>query len=139
MTPGATACLSPCCGGAPAARISDYIDRGLRRRRAPPLPVRGETRWADDGRFARFSLRMERDVIADVSFDASTCATLVAYCELAAERVAGLDLHAAVRRICARDLADAMTTVPVAKRGLALLVSQALMGAIVRAAMEGSA
>jgi NifU-like protein involved in Fe-S cluster formation len=95
------------------------------------LPVVGAVREDDEGRFARFSLRIDGDVITDVRFQVSPCVTLVAYCELAAEWVTGQTLPAVARRIRAADLAAELPLVPVAKRARALLASQALIASLV--------
>jgi hypothetical protein len=123
-----------CCGSRRRLTMSDYIDRGLRRSRSPVLPVVGAACEDDDGRFARFSLQVEGDVISDVRFQASPCVTLVAYCEVAAEWVTGQTLPAAARRIRAADLSSELPLVPAAKRARALLASQALIASIVAGA-----
>ena len=100
------------------------------------LPVVGAVCEDDGGRFARFSVRVEGGVIGDVRFQASSCATLVAYCEVAAERVIGQTLPAAVRRLAARDLSSELPLVPVGKRARALLASQALIATIIEVAKD---
>jgi hypothetical protein len=124
-----------CCGG--AARpptLTDYIDRGLRRRRAGPLPIAGAVRRDDDGRFARFSVLVSGGVIADVAFEATSCVTLVAYCELAAQRVTGLTLRVAARAIHVQALQAGLPLVPAGKRERARLAAQALMATVVEGA-----
>jgi hypothetical protein len=124
-----------CCGG--AARpptLTDYIDRGLRRRRAGPLPIAGAVRRDDDGRFARFSVLVSGGVIADVAFEATSCVTLVAYCELAAQRVTGLTLRVAARAIQVQALQAGLPLVPAGKRERARLAAQALMATVVEGA-----
>lgn len=124
-----------CCGGSTRTpTLSDYIDWGLRRRRAAPLPVDGEARRDDDGRFARFSILVIDGVIADVAFDATTCITLVAYCELAAQRVTGLTLRAAAGEIQVHALQAGLPLVPAGKRERARLAAQALMATVVESA-----
>jgi hypothetical protein len=120
-----------CCGGSTQPpTLTDYIDRGLRRRRAAPLPVAGEARRDDDGRFARFSVRVIDGVIADVGFEATTCVTLVAYCELAAQRVTGQTLEDAAREIQVQALQAGLPLVPAGKRERARLAAQALMATV---------
>jgi NifU-like protein involved in Fe-S cluster formation len=119
--------------------MSDYIDRGLRRIRSPMLPMVGAECQDDGGRVARFSLRVEGDVIADVRFRASPCVTLVAYCEVAAEWVTGQTLPVAARRIRPGDLALELPRVPPVKRDRALLASQALIATIVEVAKDAHA
>jgi hypothetical protein len=116
--------------------MSDYIDRGLRRSRSPMLPLVGAVCEDDGGRVARFSLRVEGELITDVRFQASPCATLVAYCEVAAERVIGQTLPAAARRLRPGDLSVALPLVPLAKRTRALLASQALIATIIKVAQD---
>jgi hypothetical protein len=116
--------------------MSDYIDRGLRRSRRPMLPHAGVVCEDDDGRFARFSVRIEDEVITDVGFQASPCVTLVAYCEVAAEWVTGQTLPAAARRLRPADLSGELPLVPEAKRVRALLASQALVATIVAGMLE---
>ena len=125
----------PCCGTAGKPTMSDYIDRGLRRARSATLPIVGDARH-DAGRYARFSLRVERGVVTGVAFDASVCGTLVAYCEVLAEWVTGLTIPAAARRIRPFDLTAALPLVPAYKRDLALLASQAMMTTIEQATRE---
>jgi len=128
-TPG---CRAGCCGGSTRPpTLTDYIDRGLRRRRAAPLPIRGDVRCDDAGRFARFSIRVTGEVISAVAFDATTCVTLIAYCEVAAEWVTGLTVAAAARRIRVDELLAALPLVPVGKRDRSLLAVQAMMATFV--------
>ncbi|MGH9174310.1 MAG: iron-sulfur cluster assembly scaffold protein [Vicinamibacterales bacterium] len=106
------------------------------RRRAPALPIAGGLRYDDCGRFARFSVRVNDGVISDVTFDASMCVTLVAYCEVAAEWVTGLAIPAAARRVRPLDLMGALPLVPPDKRERALLAAQALMATVIESAKE---
>jgi hypothetical protein len=119
-----------CCGGAGRPlTMTDYIDRGLRRRRVAPLPIVGPGCRDAEGRFARFSLRLADGVVADVAFEATTCITLVAYCELAAEWATGLRLEATIARLRDDALAAALPLVPPFRRdraGLAALAWLAL-------------
>ncbi len=128
-------CVSPCCGRSTRPpTLSDYIERGLRRRRTGPLPIVGDVRHDDDGRFAQFSVRMSDGVIADVAFDATTCVTLVAYCEVAAEWVTGLTVKAAAHRVRLHELAGALPLVPDEKRHRAVLAVQAVMATVTESA-----
>ncbi len=126
----------PCCATATKPTMSDYIDRGLRRARSATLPIVGEARHDDAGRFARFSLRVDHGVITGVAFEASVCITLVAYCEVLAEWVTGLTIPVAARRIRPLDLTSELPLVPADKRDLALLASQALMTTVIQATKE---
>lgn len=131
----APACRPPCCGGSTRApTLSDYIERGLRRRRAEPLPIVGDVRRDGDGRFAQFSVRMSDGVIADVAFASTTCVTLVAYCEVAAEWVTGHSVSAAAQKVRLHELTRALPLVPEDKRHRALLALQAVMATVVESA-----
>jgi NifU-like protein involved in Fe-S cluster formation len=128
-----------CCGGSTRPpTLTDYIDRGLRRRRTAPLPIAGAVRRDDAGRFARFSLRVTDGVITDVAFEATTCVTLVAYCEVAAEWATDLTVGAAALRVRMQELVAALPLVPPNKHQRALLVVQAVMAALVESARRRS-
>jgi NifU-like protein involved in Fe-S cluster formation len=88
----------------------------------------------DDGRFARFSVRLIDGVIADVAFEATTCVTLVAYCELAAQRVTGQTLRAAAGAVQVQALQAGLPLVPAGQRERARLAAQALMATVVESA-----
>ncbi len=126
---------SRCCGqSVRPPTLTDYIDRGLRRRRADRLPIVGDVRRDDAGRFARFSVRVTDGVITDVAFEATTCVTLVAYCELAAEWTAGLPVQAAAHRIRLQDLVAALPLVPAGKRHRARLAAEAALAVVIESA-----
>lgn len=128
----APACRPICCGGSTRpSSLTDYIDRGLRRRRAGPLPIAGAAHRDDAGRFARFSLRVIDGTITEVAFEATTCVTLVAYCEVAAEWVTGLTVHAAAQRLRVHELVAALPLVPANKRQRAPLAAQAALAALI--------
>jgi hypothetical protein len=125
-------CALPCCGRSTRPpTLTDFIDRGLRRLRADRLPIVGDIRRDDGGRYARFSIRVADGLITDVAFEATTCATLVAYCEVAAESVTGLTVDAAAQRVRVRELVAALPRVPADKRHRALLVAPAVISALV--------
>lgn len=121
-----------CCGRRPRRSVSDYVDSGLRRSRLQPLPIQGEPRESDAGLAARFSLRLVDERIAAVSFKASTCATLIAYCELIAELVEGVTLTDAVRASCS-DLVAQLPGVPVGKQDRSVLARSAFLAAVHKA------
>jgi hypothetical protein len=116
--------------------MSDYIDRGMRRARATTPPVCAAECRDEEGRFARFGVQTDGGVITAIGFRASPCATLVAYCELAAERASGRPLAAAIRSLLPPDLALALPAVPVAKHDRARLAARALTIAILEAAKD---
>jgi hypothetical protein len=76
-------------------------------------------------------------VIADVPFEATTCVTLVAYCEVAAEWATGLTVLAAAQRVRVRALVTALAPVPASKRQRAPLAALALSAALAEAARTG--
>jgi NifU-like protein involved in Fe-S cluster formation len=118
-----------CCSLRPLRSVSECFDSGLRRSRSQPLPIQGEVRASDQGLVARFSLRLRGGRIAGVSFKASTCVTLVAYCEVLAELVEGLVLAEAVR-LSTSHLVAQLPGVPVAKRDRAALAWSAFVAAV---------
>ncbi|MFN2446017.1 MAG: iron-sulfur cluster assembly scaffold protein [Vicinamibacterales bacterium] len=119
--------------------MNDYIDRGLRRRRRAALPIAGAARSDDAGHFAKFSLRLDHGVVKEVAFEASLCVTLIAYCEVAAERATGLAIREAAQRVGPEALAVALPLVPAHKRDRAFLAAQALAMALGQSVAEGSA
>ena len=126
----------PTCRGCGPPTLSDYIDRGLRRSRAAaPVPLAPPC-TDDAGRFARFGVQVTDGVVTAAGFRASSCATLLAYCEVAAERVSGLPLRAAIRSLQPSELASALPSVPVIKRDCAALAARALLAALLLAAKE---
>lgn len=128
-----------CCGGGRPPTMSDYIDRGMRRARAPVPAICGAEARDEEGRFARFGVQVGGGVVTAVGLRASPCVTLLAYCEVAAERVTGQPLAAAVRALQPGELARTLPAVPPARRGCAQLASRALMIALVDAAREVTA
>jgi NifU-like protein involved in Fe-S cluster formation len=118
--------------------MSDYIDRGMRRARHPAPALRPALRDGD-GLFARFGVQVTGGVVVAVGFRASACATLIAYCEVAAERVTGQPLAAAVRALQPGDLARTLPTVPPIKRGRAQLAAHALLSALLDTAKNSTA
>ena len=137
LGPEAISRSSGCCGSSPRDTVADYIDRGLQRRRRAPLPIRGDPAGGDGGLSACFSLRVERGEIAEISFECSTCMTLVAYCELLCETVERGTLRAAVR-VASADLAAQLQGVPPLRRDRATLAVSAFHRAIRHAlAQEG--
>jgi NifU-like protein involved in Fe-S cluster formation len=89
-----------------------------------------------EGRFARFGVQVAGGVVTAIGFRASPCVTLIAYCELAAERVAGQPLAAAVRTLQPGDLARTLPAVPPSRRGSAQLASRALLSALMETAKD---
>jgi NifU-like protein involved in Fe-S cluster formation len=112
--------------------VLDYFDRGLRRSRQATYPVVGELIHGPNGLRARYDVLVEDAVIRRVSFQASTCVTLVAYCELLAEWATGKSLRDAMQ-IDPGKLAEGLDGVPVMKRDRAVLATRALQSALANA------
>ena len=125
-------CRQPCCSVTPRLAVSELFERGFRRNRAPALAIEGAPCRDADGNTARFSLDAADGKIAAVSFRASSCATLIAYCEYVAEVVPGFHLDIA-RGLTATNLADAVPGVPPLKRDRAVLAVAAFRAALVAA------
>ena len=121
-------CREPCCA-TPRLTVSELLERGLRRNRAAPLPVEGPDCSDAQEHRARFSLRIDGGRIAAVGFRASSCATLIAYCELIAETVPGQRRELAAA-LSPRDLVGALTGVPPLKQERAVLAVTALRAAL---------
>src|SRR4051794_24043459 len=88
-------CREACCSVTPRLTVSELFERGFRRNRAAPLPIEGAAVIDADGNTARFSVDVTGKTIVAVSFRASSCATLVAYCEYLAEVLPGFRLDIA--------------------------------------------
>ncbi|HEX9736939.1 MAG TPA: iron-sulfur cluster assembly scaffold protein [Thermoanaerobaculia bacterium] len=124
-------CGRPCCGSKRRRSIGDYFDDGRCRSRRPPLPIEGATQQADDGVWTSFSLDLDGDRIAAVSFRSSTCITLVASCECLVEIVEGLSLREAA--VASSQLVDRLPGVPEMKRHRAALARSAFLAALQKA------
>ena len=112
--------------------VSDLFDRGLRRSRQAPLAIQGETHRDANGFTASFSLAAHGGVLGKIGFKASTCVTLVAYCELIAELTAGQDIAQAAR-LSPSDLVAELPNVPALKRDRAPLAIAAFRDALAAA------
>jgi NifU-like protein involved in Fe-S cluster formation len=121
-------CREPCCAP-PTLSVSDLFERGFRRSRETPLALQGEAQTNAEGHFARFSLELTGDRIADLRFQASPCATLIAYCELIAETLPGARLDIA-GALTGADLVEKLPGVPAIKRDRAALAAAALQSAL---------
>lgn len=132
----AVASENGCCSRTRPPTVSDYVDRGMRRARGPAPAMSGLEARDDEGRCARFGVRLAGGVVTAVGFRASACVTLIAYCELAAERVDGQPLAAAVRALQPGDLVRTLPAVPPAKRRCAQLASRALLSALAETAKD---
>lgn len=113
----------------------DHLVRGLRRNGGPLLSIVGRIAHDQDGRIAQFSVEVEDDVLKAVSFNATTCATLIAYCEFVAECVTGAALSQAVS-LTPEQIIALLKGVPPHKHHCAWLAVRALRAAI-QTALDG--
>lgn len=118
-------------------RLHDCLERGLRTRRAPPLPYAGEWVETPQGLRARFSLAIRDATIAEARFEATPCATLVAYCAALAECETGRPLHSAPG-LDAEALVALLHGVPPARQDRAALAVAALRAALLTTDRECS-
>jgi hypothetical protein len=125
-------CREACCSATPRLTVSELFERGFRRNRRDPLPIEGAALTDPDGNKARFSLAVTDETIVDVAFRASSCATLIAYCELVAELIRGFRLDIA-KALTATNLIEALPGVPALKRARAVLAVAAFRAALVQA------
>ena len=109
--------------------VLDYFNLGLQRGKHASLPHVGDEIQGPAGLTVRYQLRVEHGVVQQVSFKASTCVTLVAYCEMLARWTTGAKVHKALC-IRADELADSLTDAPVCKRDRAWLAVQAMQSAV---------
>jgi NifU-like protein involved in Fe-S cluster formation len=123
------ACREACCNVQPRLSISELFERGYRRNRSASLSIEG-TRHADaEGNTVGFSLDTAEDRIVEVGFRATTCATLVAYCEYIAEIVPGFRLEIA-RELTAVQLVTGVPGVPALKHDRAVLAIAAFRASL---------
>ena len=113
--------------------VTDFFMNPCRRTTADlPFP-QGETQKGTDGAFVQFVVSVDRaDNLMDVKYRATSCATLVAYAELAGERVVGQSAVEALR-IDTATLTGWLPGVPDYKNDRARMVVQALWSAVARA------
>ena len=122
-------CREACCVK-PRLTVSELFERGYRRNRAAPLPGEGAQCADTDGNTARFSLVIADGKIARIGFRATTCATLIAYCECVAEIVSGFSLEIA-KELTAAELVASVPGVPPLKQNRAILAIAAFRAAVV--------
>src|SRR5690349_14371947 len=128
-------CREACCSVTPRLTISELFERGFRRNRTAPLPIEGAAFTDSDGNTARFSVDLKGETISSVSFRASSCATLIAYCEYLAEVTPGFDLDIATA-FTATSLVEALPGVPALKRARAVLAIAAFRAAMAQASEQ---
>jgi NifU-like protein involved in Fe-S cluster formation len=122
-------CRQPCCSALPRLTVSELFERGFRRNRSAPLALEGSARSDAAGNLARFSLDIEDGRIKEIGFRSSSCATLIAYCELIAETVPGFG-HEIARALTAKEIVEALPGVPPYKRERAVLALAAFHDAL---------
>jgi NifU-like protein involved in Fe-S cluster formation len=127
-----------CCSVVPRMSVSELFERGYRRSRAAPFAAEGERIAIADGNWTRFSVEAMGGTLACVSFRASTCATLIAYCELIAELIPGFAPEVAAE-MTADELITALPGVPPQKHDRAVAAIAALRSALVAAGQAPSA
>ena len=120
------------CGGGRRLTVSDCFERGRARMRRAPLPVAGRAVAAANGLSARFEIEVADGIVRALGFRATSCVTLVAYCEALAELVEGGRVAAAAG-LQAAVLAELVRGVPAAKRDRAPLAVAALRAALAAA------
>lgn len=121
-------CPMACCHATPRRTVSELFDRGLRRSRQAPLAIAGAPHHLN-GFTAAFSIDTDGGTLTGVRFKASTCITLVAYCELIAEMMAGETIAAALA-LAPADLVAELSDVPALKRDRAPLAIVAFREAL---------
>ena len=122
-------CREACCSVMLRQSVSELFERGYRRNYAAPLSIRDAALTDAEGNRAEFSLELSAGRLKAIGFRATTCATLIAYCELIAETVPGFAVGIA-REFSAVDLVDALAGVPEQKRTRAALAISAFRAAL---------
>jgi NifU-like protein involved in Fe-S cluster formation len=125
-------CREACCNVTPRLTVAELFERGYRRSRTQPLAIEGETCTGAEDNEASFSLATADGKIAAVSFRASCCATLIAYCEFIAEIAPGFHIEIA-RGLTPASLVEGLPGVPALKRDRALLAIAAFRAALLAA------
>jgi len=122
-------CREACCSATPRFTVSELFERGFRRNRLPPLVVEGEQVKDREGNAARFSIEVDNDHLVDVRFRASSCTTLIAYCEAIAELAPGFSVEIAAQ-FTPSELVAALPGVPALKQNRAVLAIAAFRAAL---------
>jgi NifU-like protein involved in Fe-S cluster formation len=126
-----------CCGVAiKPTSVSACFERGRSRMRQPLPGIPGETVNDHRGLQAAFAVRVVDNRLLEIGFRATTCITLIAYCERLRELIQGSLLEDA-RRLDSTDLINALPGVPAYRQNTAVLALFALRAALLSA--EGSA
>jgi NifU-like protein involved in Fe-S cluster formation len=125
-------CREACCNVTPRLTVAELFERGFRRSREEPLAIEGETCTGAEGNDASFSLDAPDGKITAVSFRASCCATLIAYCEFIAEIAPGFRLEIA-QGLTGANLVEGLPGVPALKHDRAILAIAAFRAALIKA------
>jgi NifU-like protein involved in Fe-S cluster formation len=113
----------------------DYLIRGFRRNHAPSLPIVGRVVRDRAGHTVQFSIDVREGVLNAISFNVSSCPTLIAYSEYIAERVTGSKLSHAIA-LTPQAVIASLQGIPPYKCDCARLAVTALRF-VVKAALEG--
>jgi NifU-like protein involved in Fe-S cluster formation len=122
-------CREACCSATPRFTVSELFERGYRRNRETPLPLQGEAIVDAEGNSVRFSLVVSGEKVAETRFQATSCTTLIAYCEAVSQLLTGFSADIA-GQYSARDLIDALPGVPALKQDRAVLAVAAFRSAL---------
>jgi NifU-like protein involved in Fe-S cluster formation len=128
-------CRAPCCSVTPRLTVTELFERGFRRTRAAARAIVGASCTDAEDNNAAFSLDVADGKVTAVSFHASCCATLIAYCEYIAEVAPGLRLELA-RELTAANLVNSVPGVPALKHDRAVLAIAAFRAALFAATNE---
>lgn len=122
-------CREACCSVTPRFTVAELFERGYLRNRAEPLPLQGESITDAEGNGTRFSIALEEGRIAEIRFRASSCTTLIAYCEALAELLPGVEASLAAH-FTPQELVAALPGVHPLKQNRAVLAVAALRSAL---------
>ena len=122
-------CREACCSATPRLTVTELFERGFRRNRTAPLSIEGARCTDAEGHAAAFSLDIADGKIAAASFRASSCTTLIAYCEYIVQAVAGVRAELA-GALTSAALVSAVSGVPPIKRQRAVLALAAFRSAL---------
>ena len=125
-------CREACCSVTPRLTVAELFERGFRRNRETPRAIAGAPFTGAEDNAASFSLDVAEGQIIAVGFQASCCATLIAYCEYIAALAPRLSLDLA-RALTAANLVEGLPGVPALKRDRAVLAIAGFRAALLAA------
>jgi len=128
-------CREACCSVTPQRTVSELFERGFRRNRAQPMAVAGPVCTGAGGNSAKFTIDVSGGRLAGIGFCASSCATLIAYCELIAEMMPNARIEIA-GALTAGELVTALPGVPPLKQNRAVLAIAAFRAALAAAHID---